>query len=123
MYYFPEPPYFLLFAALLASMTSGAAFSAVLKQSVQSWSKTRSTRALAILQGPELILPFLGIAIGSCVFLSSGMTVFGFPSSLAYLIAIPMTAIISLLIWVQLGQILVQLEQGGSQALDLDSFF
>jgi len=123
MYYFPEPPYFLLFAALLASITSGAAFSAVLKQSVQSWSKSRSTHAIAILQGPQLMLPFLGIAIGSCVFLSSGMTVFGFPSSLAYLIAIPMTALIALLIWVQLGQILVQLEQGGSQALDLDSFF
>lgn len=122
MYTFPEPPYFLLFASLMASVTSGAAFEAVLKQSVQSWSKNRSTRILANLQGPQLLLPFLGIAIGSCVFLSSGMEIFGFPSQIAYLISIPMTALTALLIWSQLGKILLQLEQGGSQALDLDSF-
>jgi hypothetical protein len=28
----------------------------------------------------------------------------------------------SWLVWSQLGKILIQLEQGGSQALDLDSF-
>uniref|UniRef100_A0A832H5U4 Uncharacterized protein n=1 Tax=Oscillatoriales cyanobacterium SpSt-402 TaxID=2282168 RepID=A0A832H5U4_9CYAN len=122
MYYFPEPPYFLLFAALFASITSGAAFEAVLKQSVQSWSKNRSTRILANLKGLQLILPFLGIAVGSCVFLSSGMTIFGFPAQLAYLISIPLTAGTAALVWSQLGKILIQLEQGGSQALDLDSF-
>lgn len=122
MYYFPEPPYVLLFAGLFASIASGLSFEAVLKQSVQTWSKNRSTRILATLQGPQLILPFWGIAIGSCVFLSSGMEIFGFPAPLAYLIAVPLTAGTAGLVWAQLGKILVQLEQGGSQALDLDSF-
>jgi hypothetical protein len=122
MYSFPEPPYFLLFAGLFASITSGLAFESVLKQSVQMWAKNRSTRILANLQGLQLILPFLGIAVGSCVFLSSGMEIFGFPAQLAYLISIPLTAGTAGLVWAQLGKILVQLEQGGSQALDLDSF-
>lgn len=122
MYSFPEPPYFLLFAGLFASLTSGLAFESVLKQSVQMWSKNRSTRILANLQGWQLFLPFLGIAIGSCIFLSSGMEIFGFPGQLAYLISLPLTAGTAGLVWSQLGKILVQLEQGGSQALDLDSF-
>lgn len=122
MYSFPEPPYFLLFVGLFASITSGLAFESVLKQSVQMWAKNRSTRILANLQGVQLLLPFLGIAVGSCVFLSSGMEIFGFPAQLAYLISIPLTAATAGLVWSQLGKILVQLEQGGSQALDLDSF-
>lgn len=122
MYSFAEPPYFLLFAGLFASLASGAAFDAVLRQSVQSWSKNRSTRNLANLRGLQLFLPFLGISVGSVVFLSSGMTIFGFPAQLAYAISIPLTALTGGLVWFQLGKILGQLERGGSQALDLDSF-
>lgn len=122
MYYtLPEPPYFLLVAGLLASLASGVAFEAVLKQSVRDWAKNRSTRTLANLQGLQLFLPFLGMAFGVCLFLSSGMEVFGFSTKLAYLISLPLTVFISWLVWWQLGKILVQLEQGGSQALDLDS--
>ncbi|WP_428358360.1 hypothetical protein [Leptodesmis sp.] len=123
MYSIPDPPYFLFIAGFLASLASGAAFEAVLKQSVQNWSKSRSTRSLATLQGTQLLLPFLGIAGGVCIFLSSGMAIFGFPSQLAYVISIPLTAFIGLLVWSQLGKILVELERGGSKALDLDSFF
>ena len=122
MYSFPEPPYFLLIAGLLASFTSGAAFNAVLKQSVKSWSISRSKQDLTRLRGLQLLLPFLGIAAGVCVFLSSGMEIFGFPANLAYAIALPLTVLIAWLIWFQLGKILIQLQEGGSKALDLDSF-
>jgi hypothetical protein len=122
-YYFPEPPYAALFIGLFMSLACGAAFSAVLNESVKDWAKNRSTRAIAAMQGFRLFFPFMGIAIGSCVFLSSGMTVFGFPASLAYCISVPLTAFIGWLVWWQLGKILEQLEQGGSQALDLDSFY
>lgn len=123
MYFFPSsPPYFMLCAGLIASLACGVAFDAVLKQSVQDWAKNRSTRTLATLQGFQLFLPFLGIAVGACVFLSSGMAIFGFPTRIAYMIATPMTLFIGWLIWTQLGKILIQLERGGSQAIDLDSF-
>lgn len=123
MYGYPEPPYFLVFASLLASLASGAAFDAVLRQSVQEWSRSRSTRSIAKLQSTPLFLPFAGIAVGSCIFLASGIQIFSFPQLLAYAISIPMTLLIGTLVWVQLGKVLVQLEKGGSAALDLDDFF
>lgn len=122
MYSIPEPPYVLLIVGLFISLTSGIAFESVLKKSVQDWSKNRSTRTLATLQGIQLFLPFLGISLGICLFLSSGMEVFGFTTKLSYALALPLTALIGWLIWSQLGKILVQLERGGSQALDLDSW-
>lgn len=119
---YPEPPYFLLVASLLASVAMGLAFEATLKQAVQNWSKNRSTHTLATLQGPQLFLPFLGICAGICVFLSSGLQVFGFPASLGYWIALPLTLFVGWLVWSQLGKMLLQLERGGSKALDLDSW-
>lgn len=122
MYYsIPDPPYFLLVAGFLVSLASGAAFEAVLKQSVQEWAKNRSTRTLANMQGMPLFLPFMGIALGVCLFLSSGMEVFGFSTQLAYAVSVPLTLFIGWLVWSQLSKILVQLERGGSKALDLDS--
>ncbi|WP_206603058.1 hypothetical protein [Leptolyngbya ohadii] len=117
-----EPPYFLLVAGLLIGVACGASFEAVLKQSVQAWAKNRSTRNLANLQGRALFIPFLGICIGICLFLGSGMTIFGFPLSLAFGIAFPLTLLIGALVWWQLGKILMQLQQGGSKALDLDVY-
>lgn len=122
MYSIPEPPYVLLVVGLFISLASGAAFESVLKKSVQDWSKNRSTRTLATLQGMQLFLPFLGISLGICLFLSSGMEFFGFTTQLSYAIALPLTVLIGWLIWSQLGKILIQLERGGSQALDLDSW-
>lgn len=120
-YYF-SPPYFLLVAGLLAGVASGIAFEATLKQSVQEWSKNRSTRTLANMQGMQLFIPFVGIVGGICFFLSSGLVIFGFPAWLSYAIAVPLTAFTGILVWTQLGQLLLQLERGGSKALDLDSF-
>jgi hypothetical protein len=106
---------------LFAGITSGAAFEATLKQKVREWSKNRSTRTLAQMKGVQLQMPFLGIAAGICVFLSAGLEIFGFPSWLSYSISLPLTVFISVLVWLQLGKLLNQLEQGGSKALDLDS--
>lgn len=122
LYTLPEPPYFLLVAGLLAGVTSGLAFQATLKQAVQEWYKNRSTRTLANLQGTQLFIPFLGVTAGICIFLASGLEIFGFPAALTYVVALPMTLLTCGLIWYQLGRILVQLERGGSQALDLDYF-
>lgn len=122
MYSIPEPPYVLMIAGLFISLASGIAFESVLKKAVQDWSKNRSTRTLATLQGIQLLIPFLGIALGICLFLSSGMEVFGFTTQLSYAIALPLTVLVGWLIWSQLGKILAELERGGSQALDLDSW-
>jgi hypothetical protein len=119
---YPQPPYVLLVAGLFTAITSGYAFSNTLQQSVQSWNSNRSTRILANLRGPQLQLPYLGICTGVCVFLASGIQSFGFSTKAAYVMGIPMTVLIAVLIWSQLGKILLLLEKGGSRALDLDAF-
>ncbi len=119
---YTDPPYFLLIASLLASIASGVAFDAVLRQSVMEWSKSRSSRTLATLQGTSLKVPYLGIVSAVVVFLASGVEFFGFPTKIAYAISLPLTMFIAWLVWTQLGRLLAQLERGGSQALDLDSF-
>ena len=77
---------------------------------------------MANLQGLQLLIPFLGMAGGICVFLASGMEIFGFPKLLSYVLALPLTVLTGWLVWTQLGKLSIELERGGSKALDLDSF-
>lgn len=119
---YPQPPYVLFLAGFLAAVTSGFAFSTALQQSVAEWNSKRSTRILATMRGPQLQIPFFGICAGVCVFLASGIQLFGFSAKVAYAMGMPMTLLSGLLIWSQLGKILVLIEEGGSKALDLDAF-
>ena len=120
---YPEPPYFLLIASLLAGITSGAAFKATLEQIVRAWSRDRSINLLEEIDRLELLLPFFVMTIGVCVFLASGLQIFTFPINLSYAFSLPLTLLTSGLVWWQLGKLLEQLMRGGSQSLDLDSFF
>jgi cobalamin biosynthesis protein CobD/CbiB len=122
VYNFPDPPYILLVFGLFVGVTSGAAFEATLKQKANEWFRNRSTRTLAQMQGVQLLLPFVGISAGVCVFLAAGLEIFGLPGWLSYLVSLPLTIFIGVLVWAQLGQVLMQLERGGSKALDLDAF-
>jgi hypothetical protein len=123
LYYFPQdPPYFILFAGLLAGIACGAAFDGALRQNVKAWSIDRSNISLATSDDTAIKLPFLGICLGIIFFLSAGLEIFGFPSWLAYGIALPLTLFIAILLWIQLRVVFKQLDRGGSPALDLDSW-
>lgn len=118
---FYDPPYVLLIAGLLAGITCGRAFEMTLRQAVQEWSKTRSTRTLEQLKGTALKVPFMGICAGVCVFLASGLSIYGIPSGFSYACSVPMTVGIAALVWSQLQKVLILLQEGGSRALDLDA--
>ncbi len=122
MYYSQTPPYFLLVAGLLIAIASGTAFSAVLKEAVGEWYKNRSTRSILKLQGFDLKLPFAGICLGSCIFLASGMNIFGFPALISYGMALPLVLLSAGLVWFQLRKNLAALESGNTRAFELDSF-
>ena len=122
MSYYPEPPYFLLVIGILVALTSGTAFSATLRQIVQKWSSDRAANAKAQLPTGQLLIPFLGISAGVCIFLSSGLEIFGFIGWLAYAVAVPLTLMIGFLVWYQLGSMFALVEQKGFQSLDLDSW-
>lgn len=122
MSYYFTPPYFLVFAGLFISLTSGSAFAATLKQIVAKWSRDRAAAAVAKLPTGQLIIPYLGINVGILMFLAAGLEVFGFPGWLAYAAAVPLTLFIAILVWYQLGSMLSFVEQKGFQSLDLDSW-
>ncbi|MBX9257821.1 hypothetical protein H1Q63_28515 [Desmonostoc muscorum CCALA 125] len=122
MYYFPlQPPYFLLIAGFLAALTSGIALSGTLKVIVQKWPSepTENTKPRSPLK--ELFVPFLGITAGICLFMSSGLEIFGFPYLLALGVGLPISLLTCLLVWLQLGSMLVFIEREGMQSLDLDA--
>jgi hypothetical protein len=121
-YSLPQPPYFLFIVGLLFGVTCGLAFEATLKQKAKEWLSKRSTAKLDELQDFELRFSFLGICAGICIFLASGLEIFSFDRWLAYGFSLFMTIFIGGLVWSQLGKVLKQLEEGGSKALDLDSW-
>lgn len=134
MYGYPTPHYALLCFGLFIGITSGLAFQETLKQKVREWYKVRKLNADAdaavqqgdlvnILQSATMRLPYFGIMIGVCVFLASGVEIFGFGTFGAYAFSAAMTLLTSMLIWYQLTKILTLLQEGGSESLDLESVF
>jgi hypothetical protein len=123
LYYFSQdPPYFILFAGLLAGIACGAAFDGALRQNVKAWRVDRANISLANGDNTPIALPFFGICVGIIFFLSSGLEIFGFPPLLAYGISLPLTLFLAILLWFQLRVVFRQLDRGGSPALDLDSW-
>ncbi|MGK7941089.1 MAG: hypothetical protein AB4062_13250 [Crocosphaera sp.] len=120
MYYLPQPPYFLIAAGLFIGLTCGFAFEATLKSQIHVMLKKPMDQ---MLNGSGLQLPFFGICVGICVFLSAGLEIFIFDRWLSYALALPMTIFIAALVWIQLESLLKQLKEGGSKAIDLDAFY
>jgi hypothetical protein len=121
-YYIPQPPYFLVAIGLFIGITCGLCFQANLKQKVYAWSKNPAKYRLDRIQDAGLTIPFWGICLGICIFLAAGFEIFNIEPLIAYFIALPLTIFTGALIWSQLSDVLIQLERGGSKALDLDVF-
>lgn len=122
-YYFSaDPPYFLFAASLIAGLACGRAFEVTLRNLVNLWASNQSSRTILELKSSSIKVPYLGMTLSIAMFMSTGLEIFGLPTTFGYAVAIPVTAAIALLIWRQLGQMLIELERGGSAALDLDSF-
>ncbi|MBD2677574.1 MULTISPECIES: hypothetical protein [Nostoc] len=122
MYYFPlQPPYFLLLVGFLTALTSGIALSGTLKVIVQKWPSDRTENAKPSSSLKQLFVPFLGITAGVCLFMSSGLEIFGFPSLLALGVGLPISLLTCLLVWLQLGSMLTFAQTKGMQSLDLDT--
>ncbi|AFZ58833.1 hypothetical protein H6G54_01825 [Anabaena cylindrica FACHB-243] len=129
MYYYPlQPPYILLLIGFLTALTSGLALSGTLKVIIQQWPKDKSkdksseqnTNARFFYK--QLLVPFIGITGGICLFLSSGLEIFGFPFGLALGVGLPMSLLTCLFVWWQLGGLLDYVKSQGMQSLDLDSW-
>lgn len=123
LYFLSEPPYLLLLFGILMSVTSGTAFEKVLKENVDRWWKTEEGETPLPVQTRSLFIPFLGICTGIFVFLMGGLEIVINAWKISALIALPLTLLTGRLVWSQLRVLLLKLQQGGSQALDLENMF
>ena len=112
MYNLPQPPYLLIAVGLLMSLSSGVVFAKLIKQLVKKWSENPATCNIASMRGLRLQIPYLGIASGALIFLSSSLQLFGFTNLVAYSICLPLTIGTGLLVWNQLCKILDKMELG-----------
>ncbi|MGB3514634.1 MAG: hypothetical protein WBA93_36580 [Microcoleaceae cyanobacterium] len=112
MYSLPQPPYFFIVVGLLISSSCGVVFAKLIKQLMQEWSTNRSTCSIVSMRGLTLQLPYIGIAMGALIFLSSSLQLFGFTNFVAYSICLPLTVATGLIVWIQLSKILDKMEQG-----------
>jgi hypothetical protein len=123
MYYYPlQPPYVLLLVGFLTALTSGFALSGTLKVIVQKWPSVPQEPIKSSSSLKQLFVPFLGITAGVCLFMSSGLEIFGFPSPLALGVGLPLSLLTCLFVWFQLGSLLEFVSSRGMQSLDLDSW-
>jgi len=124
MYILPQPPLILLAIGFFMGVTCGLAFESALKIKVNYWSQQGRKGIKSDLSEIRILkVPFLGICLGICIFLAAGLEIFTYNRVLSYGVSLPLTLFIGLLIWVQLRKLIVQLLQGGSEALDLDNYF
>jgi len=112
VYNLPQPPYLLIAVGLLMSLSSGVVFAKLIKQLVKKWSENPATCNIASMRGLRLQIPYLGIASGALIFLSSSLQLFGFTNLVAYSICLPLTIGTGLLVWIQLCKILDKMELG-----------
>ena len=115
-----EPPYFLLAAGLWVGIICCVPFVATLKQLVNDWKINKSSSAIAQLRGFRMLAPYLACAVGICVFLASCLQIFAISSRVAYALSVPVTVMMAGSVWFQFTRVLDQLEQRGSQGIDLD---
>ena len=122
MYYYPQPPFLICLLGLFVGVTCGLAFQTMLKQKLAKWSAEGSNQNLAQLDSGALQITYLGICLGVWIFLFGGLGLFSINWIIALGLSLPLTIFATSLMWTQLIQVLMQIQEGGSQALDLDIF-
>ena len=116
----PQGPFFLLFAGVFMGVTSGVAFAKTFKGLVGAWLQTEERDPQALL-GSQLWVPYVGMAMGACLFLGATLQVFTFSPKIAFILSGTVTVGGAIAVWWQLGIILRQIQRGGVGAIDLGS--
>ncbi|GAX34441.1 hypothetical protein NIES3585_04420 [Nodularia sp. NIES-3585] len=106
LFKFPEPPYFLLLIGLLISLLCGLPFVNTLQRRVQDWIQNHSPTTLPRWAKLQLLIPFIGTAIGVCIAFSSILEIFGLPTLPAYLISLLVITLVAAWVWSKIGNLL-----------------
>ena len=123
MNYLPQPPFFVVVIGVFIAVTFGSAFQNLLEQKLRESykdSKRESSFSIDRSRDPAIAVTFFGICLGVWVFLGGGLLVLGFGIIPSYGVSLLLTLFTSGLVWDQINDVLKQLKEGGSKALELD---
>ncbi|HEY9891594.1 MAG TPA: hypothetical protein V6D37_07290 [Candidatus Sericytochromatia bacterium] len=121
-HYVNPPVYTLIMVTNFFAIAFGFIFKDILEYQVSEWNTKRQSQSQINYKTPNLIVAYLGLCISLLVFVGASLSVF----CSIYWIAYGLSAIVvlptGLLVWVQLGSMLILLVRGGSEAVDIDSY-
>ena len=123
MYYSPQPPFFVAVIGVLIAVACGSAFQNLLSQKLrESYLNVEDESSFRIDRARDIVLTitYWGICLGIWVFLGGGFLVLGFGIIPSYGVSLLLTLFTGALVWDQINDVLSQLKQGGSKALELD---
>ena len=123
MYYSPQPPFFVAVIGVLIAVACGSAFQNLLSQKLrESYLNVEDESSFRIDRARDIVLTitYWGICLGTWVFLGGGFLVLGFGIIPSYGVSLLLTLFTGALVWDQINDVLSQLKQGGSKALELD---
>ena len=121
-YYIPQPPFFIPIIGLLIALIFGATFQMQMQQKIQTWLKNPKTQGAYRLEGKDVTLSYQGICLGVWIFLGGGLRIFGFGTISAFGFALLLTIGAGAFLWQQFGEMLIEVQQNGAKALDLDQY-
>lgn len=120
--YVNPPVYSVIMVSNFFAIAFGFIFKDMLEYQVAQWDANRQSQGQIHYKTPSSIVAYLGLTLCLTVFMGAGFSVFGLVPLLAYGMAAVVVLPTALLIWVQLGSMLALLVQGGSEAVDIDSY-
>ncbi|MDB9374975.1 hypothetical protein [Nodularia sphaerocarpa] len=106
LFRFPQPPYFLLLIGLLISLLCGLPFAITLQKRVQDWIENHSPATLPRWAKLQLLIPFIGTAIGVSIAFASMLEILGFPTLPSYLLSLLVTSLVTSWVWAEIGNLL-----------------
>jgi hypothetical protein len=120
---FVNPPvYTLIMVSNFFAIAFGFIFKDMLEYRVAHWDSNRQSQQGINYKTPNIITAYLGLSISLVIFVGASLSVFGLVGWIAYILGAIVVLPTALLIWVQLGSMLILLVKGGSEAVDIDSY-
>ena len=123
MYYLPPPPFLIAILGVFVAITCGTAFQNLLEQKLrESYRDADGESSFRIDRTKDLVIAvtYWGICLGIWIFLGGGLLILGFGIIPSYGVALLLTLFTGSLVWDQINDVLLQLKEGGSKALELD---
>lgn len=115
-----QPPYMVAGIGLAMGILCGLTFARLVQDRLEGWKQDRL--ALLPLASASTVLPFAGVVVGVTLFIGGSLQVFGFTSGTALLVSLLLSLATGGALWVQLVQLMRQVQDGNFRAVDFDNF-